>query len=98
MHALLTRVSTICAAITLASAVTAAPAAAQGTATYTCTSGNRNFISDLAGYFIIATGCTGPSTTGTVGGGTIAIPSGTYGCRTVNFRPEIMDLLTAQGC
>ncbi|MGW5265487.1 hypothetical protein ACWEQG_31325 [Microbispora sp. NPDC004025] len=98
MNALVTRVSVICAAITLASAVTAAPVAAQGAATYTCTSGNRYFLSDIVGYFIIANGCTGPSTTGTVGGGTVAIPFGIYGCRTVNFHPEIMDLLTAQGC
>ncbi|MEV7805706.1 hypothetical protein AB0O28_22435 [Microbispora sp. NPDC088329] len=98
MKALVTRVSTICAAVVLASAVTAAPAAAQGAATYTCTSGSRNFLSDIVGYVILASGCTGPSTTGTVGGGTVAIPFGTYACRTVNFHPELFDFLSAQGC
>ncbi|WP_182907948.1 hypothetical protein [Microbispora sp. H13382] len=80
MKALVTRVSTICAAVALAGAVTAAPAAAQDTAAYTCTYGTRILVNDWQGYGILARECTG---SGTGVAGTITLETGTYHCHRV---------------
>ncbi|MGW5265490.1 hypothetical protein ACWEQG_31340 [Microbispora sp. NPDC004025] len=80
MNALVTRVSAICAAVALASAVTAAPAAAQDTAAYTCTYGTRILFQEWRGYDILARECTG---SGTGVAGTITLDTGTYHCRRV---------------
>ncbi|MBE3012470.1 hypothetical protein IL992_25225 [Microbispora sp. NEAU-D428] len=93
MNALVTRVVTVSAAVVLASAVTAAPATADD-ANYTCASGTRFLLSDLLGYIITASGCTG-SGTGTWG--TITIPSGSYFCQRVAYYPEI-DYANGQRC
>ncbi|MFI6299074.1 hypothetical protein ACIBEJ_46315 [Nonomuraea sp. NPDC050790] len=78
----------------LACVITTQPALASAQAIYTCASGNRVFISDLVGYVIFASGCTGPPGPG---GGSVAIPSGTYHCLTVNFIPN-PNFLNGQRC
>ncbi|WP_169984608.1 hypothetical protein [Microbispora sp. H10836] len=86
MKALVTRVSTICAAVALAGAVTAAPAAAQDTAAYTCATGIVFTTIDwLTG--VAARDCTGPGASDGAPGG-ITLPTETYVCRFVYFSPE----------
>ncbi|MFI6907791.1 hypothetical protein ACIBKY_41465 [Nonomuraea sp. NPDC050394] len=80
-------------AAALACTITTPPASAAA-AIYTCTSGTRFLLSDILGYFIIASGCTGPAGPG---GGTVSIPSGTYHCITVNLNTTI-NLLNGQRC
>ncbi|GAA4201269.1 hypothetical protein [Microbispora amethystogenes] len=93
MNAPFKRALTICAAAVLVTAVTAAPAAALD-ANYTCTSGTRYLMSDLLGYYIFGSGCTG---SGTGPYGTVTIPSGSYFCEHVGYFPEA-DFLSAQRC
>ncbi|MGW4637908.1 hypothetical protein ACWEN6_05245 [Sphaerisporangium sp. NPDC004334] len=93
MNALVKRMAAVCATAMLASALTVAPAMAMD-AHYTCTSGNRFLLSDLLGYYITASGCTG-SGTGTYG--TITIPSGSYFCQNVTYFPTI-DYANGQHC
>ncbi|MEN3535898.1 hypothetical protein AAH991_12345 [Microbispora sp. ZYX-F-249] len=96
MNALVTRVSTICAAVALAGAVTAAPAAAQNfSAHYTCAAGNvLPTIDWLTG--VLARDCTGPGASdGAMG--SITIPIGTYSCRFVYYSPE-SDYLSGYDC
>ncbi|MFC4534574.1 hypothetical protein [Sphaerisporangium dianthi] len=103
MNALVKRVVMVSAAAVLASAVTAPPALASAViappalamdANYTCTSGTRFLLSDLLGYYIFASDCTG-SGTGTYG--TITIPSGSFFCQNVGYYPDI-DYANGQRC
>ncbi|MEU8196180.1 hypothetical protein AB0C10_20580 [Microbispora amethystogenes] len=93
MNAPFKRALTICAAAVLATGLSAAPAAALD-ANYTCTSGTRYLMSDLLGYYIFGSGCTG---SGTGPYGTVTIPSGSYFCEHVGYFPEA-DFLSAQRC
>lgn len=93
MNALVERVVAVCAAAVLTSAATAAPAAAMD-AVYTCTSGTRFLVSDLLGYYIVASGCTG-SGSGTWG--TVTIPSGSYFCQNVVYDSTI-DYVNGHRC
>ncbi|MEU1724723.1 hypothetical protein [Nonomuraea sp. NPDC005692] len=93
MRSLLKRVVTVAASAALVTSATVAPAAAMD-AYYVCASGSRILISDLVGYVIFASGCTG-SGSGTYG--TITIPSGSYFCQTVTHSPAI-DYVNGQRC
>ncbi|MFI6291594.1 hypothetical protein ACIBEJ_08390 [Nonomuraea sp. NPDC050790] len=92
MNTLVKRIVVVLAATVLAGAATVTPASAD--ANYTCTSGTRFLMSDLLGYYIIASGCTG-SGTGTYG--TITIPAGSYFCQNVNHLPS-PDIVSGQNC
>ncbi|WP_405086304.1 hypothetical protein [Microbispora sp. NBC_01389] len=85
MNALFKRALTICAAAVLVTGVTAAPAAALGTAHYTCTYGALLPALNPDVYVVLAGDCTG-SGTGTAG--SITLPSGTYFCHRVTSTPE----------
>ncbi|MEW9555822.1 hypothetical protein [Nonomuraea sp. NPDC050783] len=93
MTSLLKRSAVLAASAALALSVTTAPAAAMD-ANYTCSTGTRLLVSDLVGYIIVASGCTG-SGSGTYG--TITIPSGSYFCQNVVYNPTI-DWLNGHRC
>ncbi|GGT26910.1 hypothetical protein ACFFV7_34160 [Nonomuraea spiralis] len=93
MNSLLKRTVTVVASAVLATSAFVAPAMAMD-ANYTCSSGSRILISDLVGYVIVASGCTG---SGTDTYGTITIPSGSYFCQRVTYSPAI-SFVNGQRC